>query len=223
MSDVKIGIIDDQRFKARHLRQNIKLFFEDGEVDSELKEYNVKAKVINPKDKIEFIVNEIVDKKFDVLIIDYNLSSGANINYNGVDLAEYVRERFDEFPVFILTGVIQDLYDEESYPASFVFNSVDYTEKEEIKKLVNENLVRECIMYRKRTKEIETDLLELSKKIGESVQVDNEIIKLQNKLAMRCFNDSNIPFEIIDVDVLGKLTAMNQKLDKLIEKVKNEN
>ena len=222
MSKVNIGIIDDKKFKANKLRQTIKLFFQKEEFDKELHDFDITAMVLEPKKDIEFIIGEIREKDIDVLIVDYNLSSGANISYNGVKLAEYIRSSLDEFPVFILTGVIQDLYDDESYPASFVFNSVDYEEQLSIRRLVNEKLVRECIMYRKRTEELEKTLSERKKHTGESIHIDNEIIGLQNKLAKRCYNDSKIPFNVINVEVLGKLSDINEKLDEMVKKVENE-
>lgn len=222
MKEINIGIIDDKKFKAQQLRQTIKLFFKKEEFDKELKDYKITASVLELKRTIEAVINEIRENNIDVLIIDYNLSSGVNISYNGVELAEYIKKTLDEFPVFILTGVIQDLYDDESFPASFVYNSVDYEEQISIRRLINEKLVRECLMYRKRTEQLEGELTRLSKRFGESIQVDNDIISLQNKLAKRCFNNSKIPFNFVNVEVLGKLSIINEKLDEMIRRVEDE-
>ena len=61
------------------------------------------------------MVERIIEKGVDAVIIDYKLSSQKAISYSGVSLAKELHLRLYGFPIFVLTTYQDDLFDHELF------------------------------------------------------------------------------------------------------------
>ena len=100
-----IGIIDDDPSKITQMITCIRLCCNDEDGNP------IKAKYANCElipveleltGSMDDMVERIIEKRLDAVIIDYKLSSQRAISYSGVSLANELHLRLWRFPVFVL-------------------------------------------------------------------------------------------------------------------------
>lgn len=220
---VNVLIIDDEANKVNLLMQSMK----DVEIQKTSETYKINPIKIPDKNNdsevslpadMEDILSIIHDKNVHAVILDYKLTSKLCVQYNGIELAEYIKNNFAEFPLFILTSFDEDIYTKELYDTYNIFDFLRVQEEENefqelIKKIVEQYLVSQKKIYH-----WQIELNKLLKKQGENAKIDSEILELDAKLEKALGgNYRSIPSKT-KRDLLDntKITKLLEKVDKLL-------
>ena len=128
METFNIAILDDSKSKVDTIRV---LFMQQSDraekcYDGRYSDYNLQLKPINIEKSCDQIIDEIISSKFDAIIIDYQLDSSGIISDNGITIATRIKERFSEYPLFILTAYEDSLFRNEVFDAYQVYNYENY-------------------------------------------------------------------------------------------------
>lgn len=110
----KIGIIDDDQSKVTQMITMIRLCCNDEEghpIKEKYANYELIPIELSLLDNTDDMVEQIVEKRLDAVIIDYKLSSQKAVSYSGVSLAKELCLRLYGFPIFVLTTYKDDLFD----------------------------------------------------------------------------------------------------------------
>lgn len=102
----KIGIIDDDQSKVTQMITMIRLCCNDEEghpIKEKYANYELIPIELSLLDNTDDMVEQIVEKRLDAVIIDYKLSSQKAVSYSGVSLAKELCLRLYGFPIFVLT------------------------------------------------------------------------------------------------------------------------
>lgn len=127
-----IGIIDDREDLRITLKRKI---------DLSLRVLSLSWSTLDtfPFNDLSDYINWIRENDIAVLILDERLQestlNGINVNYNGSQLIEFLRNSLQEFPVFAITSHTQDvdlqsrfpLFDEILNRQNFLLHANDYT------------------------------------------------------------------------------------------------
>lgn len=116
--DDKIGIIDDDQSKVTQMITMIRLCCNDEEghpIKEKYANYELIPIELSLLDNTDDMVEQIVEKRLDAVIIDYKLSSQKAVSYSGVSLAKELCLRLYGFPIFVLTTYKDDLFDHELF------------------------------------------------------------------------------------------------------------
>lgn len=164
--------------------------------------------VLDLKENVEEMVEEIIDSKVAGLVIDYNLNSSlSNIHYNGVDVIKLLLNTIKEFPCYVLTS-----YEAEAE------NSLLDPDFIRDKKFVSEHtgffihkLRTKIESYHKRIELYKDEIMELSKLFPNLTSRQEErLIELDDILEKNSNAPSSITSEM-------KKVSNNDRLDKLIK------
>lgn len=223
---IRVGIIDDNAEKIVNITTNlvkdVDSILEDNNSISQDKKNQYEKYEITPIEvklvaNMDKMLQEIIDKNINILIIDYKLNSLSNISFSGVDLAKKVNDTMIDFPVFLLTSFEEDLYNKEIFNSYQVFDYSRYMSESNETLELNYKIIKQVLIYRKQIESWESRLLELIKHAGISSDVDDEIMELDRKLSSSIFGNkilSNRTKKIVCSD------KMNELLDKLEEIIK---
>lgn len=130
----KIGIIDDDQSKVTQMITMIRLCCNDEEghpIKEKYANYELIPIELSLLDNTDDMVEQIVEKRLDAVIIDYKLSSQKAVSYSGVSLAKELCLRLYGFPIFVLTTYKDDLFDHELFDSYLVFDFARYIAENE--------------------------------------------------------------------------------------------
>ena len=119
MEIFNIAILDDNKSKINTIEV---LFMQQNDKSTNLYDeryanYQLKLIPIDVEKSYDEIISEIIQNKFDAIIVDYDFSSFAKTTNNGVYAAKKIQEKFSEFPLFILTAYEERLFKNEVFDA----------------------------------------------------------------------------------------------------------
>lgn len=214
IKEIRVGIIDDDDNKVTSIETKLKYPTFTSENRQDLySNYKIIPEIVEIKPTLEDMIIELSENHFyEVLLIDYKLSSLASAGYNGVDLANEISNWKSFQPIFLLTSFEDELYSNEVFPSYQVFNIErflnDKNEQEEIfMKIVKQY---EYIIEKKK---LWTEELLVLKKIPDknSEQLSREI-ELDNWIESTVSKKSKL-------NTVQKLDLETNKLESLIEKI----
>lgn len=168
------------------------------------------------------IVENIIDKKIDVLLIDYNLASYATVPYTGVQLARYIQKKLMEIPLFILTSYEDELYEQEVFDVYQIFNFERYLSEQEERIELHYKLFQQVVKYHKQLELWKKEIESLLEQKGQSVEIDKRILELDSKLEKSIDGYIAIPHEIKTDLKSNKLNELIEKIDLLLKEACNE-
>lgn len=218
----RIGIIDDDRSKTTQMIATLRLCCND-EDGHPLKEKYANCELIPIEltlvDNTEEMVENIVEKRLDAVIIDYKLSSQKTIAYTGVSLAKQLQLRLAGFPIFVLTTYQDDLFDRESFDAYLVFDFNRYIDSDNNQERIelNSKLIEQIKKYRFEMESWKKELRELLPRMGESAEIDERILELDSLLEKSLDGRSAFPISIKRDFAAEKINELISKIDSLIE------
>ncbi len=216
-----IGIIDDDVSKITQLITRLRMgtLSKDEKICKtqydDIKLNPIEIKLDANKDNM---LDKILEKKCDALIIDYKLSSQQTVSYTGVDLVKRINARFEGFPMFILTSHESDLFMKELFDAYLVFDFDRYIAEELERIELNTKIIEQIRKYRFSIEQAKYELNLLLKNKGDNVKIDDQILKLDS------FIEKSICGDVILNDKIKKeLTGNNLKdlidrIDKLLKR-----
>lgn len=214
MNQIKIGIIDDDSSKVTQIMTHLKYGMKGASRQKMEKYSNIEFVIfeINLASEMEEIAKTILEKKIDVILIDYNLSSYATIPYTGVQLAKYIQEKFLDFPLFILTSYEDELYEQEIFDSYQIFDFERYLSEEKERIELHYKLIEQVFKYQKQIEQWKNEIKNLLPEKGKSAEIDNRILELDNKLEKSIDGISAIPIQI-------KNTLKSSKIDEILNKI----
>ena len=225
MNDIKknvinVGIIDDDETKRSQIISKLDDFVDgaSAEIKERYEEYNLKPIELEIKTNINDLLEEILDKNIDALVVDYMLSSyEAAIDYTGVKFAEETDKKYMGFPIFILTSYEEELYQKEIFDAYKVFSFERYMNDDQERIEINVKIVEQCIKRKRQIEEWKTQLEELLPKQGESSEIDEKIMELDSNLEKSFDGEHAISKELKEKLSGDNFTLLLSKLDDLLK------
>lgn len=219
-----IGILDDNK------AIQIKLTLIAHSLSINSIKYNFTAVEIPLDENIEKIIDNIEEAKVDYVWIDYDYSSIQEIAFNGIDIANALLARHEDFPLSIITSYEDKLYENDlpfkpenviSYEDFMNSNAIiDESTSDNIylKRIIRQilNYEKEEIYYKKKLNKLLND-----KNLNNNVEIDSAILKLDNKLENRLNAKLALPEKLKQDFTNNKLDTLIEQLDKILGDYKN--
>lgn len=182
---IKVGIIDDDETKRTQIMSLLRDGIEgkSAEVVDKYSSFELVPEELDIQPDVDDIIDEIIERDIDVLLVDYQLSSyNSNVSFTGVRIAEEIESKYLDFPTFVLTSFEDELYKQELFDPCKVFDVDRYMHDDNERSELNKKLIEQ---YLKRGKKIENAKAELNKLLkdeGTSQKIDNRILELDEFL-----------------------------------------
>lgn len=221
METFNIAILDDNKSKINTIKV---LFMQLSDKSNELYDdrysnYSLQLLPISVKKSCDEIIEEIIHTKFDAIIIDYQLDSFANTLNNGIAIATKIKEKFSEYPLFILTAYEESLFKNEVFDAYQVYNYENYTNNVMATKEFHSHIIEQILKSRKQVKIWEKELISLMRMPEKEKTSDivTKIIDLDNKIEKAIDGTSCLSTKTKSDLSLNKLDELLKQADKLLE------
>ena len=221
METFNIAILDDSKSKVDTIRV---LFMQQSDraekcYDGRYSDYNLQLKPINIEKSCDQIIDEIISSKFDAIIIDYHLDSSGIISDNGITIATRIKERFSEYPLFILTAYEDSLFRNEVFDAYQVYNYENYVNNVTATKEFHCHIIEQILKSRKQIEIWELELASLLKIPEEERTADivSKIIDLDNKIEKSIDGTSCLPAKTKSDLSSNKLSELLKQADELLK------
>ena len=167
--------------------------------------------------EIDNMIEHIIEKRLDAVIIDYKLSSHRAISYTGVSLAKGIHVRLMGFPIFVLTTYRDDLFDHELFDAYLVFDFARYIGEDKERVEINSKLIEQIKKYRTEIENWKNELESLLPHAGESATIDERILELDSWLERSIDGRTAISLPVKRDFTAEKINELISKIDSLIE------
>lgn len=217
-----IGIIDDDRTKVTQLLIFLKKAWEDNKgnlIKDNYKDISLVPSEIQLEIDMNKMVDQILSKKPDALIIDFKLSSQENISYSGVTLANAIESKLRGFPVFILTSYEDDLYEKENFDAYQVFDFQRYIDDVQERLEIHSKIVQQIKKYNNTLNQWKEELIKLVPHAGENANIDDRILLLDSLIESSIDGNSSLPQKLKkELYDTNRIQILINKIDKLIGK-----
>lgn len=219
--EYKIGIIDDDETKITQLITCLRkgtLSKNEKICKTQYDDIKLKPIEIELETNIENMLNKVVDNKCNALIIDYKLSSQQTVSYNGVDLAIKINNRFEAFPMFILTSHESDLFMKELFDAYLVFDFDRYITEELERIEFNTKIIEQVRKYCLSIERAKGELNSLLKDKGKNVDIDYRILELDSFLERSIFGEASLNNKLKKELSGNNLKDLIDKIDELLKR-----
>lgn len=219
MIELKIGIIDDDCSKITMIMTQLLCInnYPEGEKKKKYENFTFIPIAIDLKNTLEEMLEEIIEKKVDALLIDYKLSSQKNVSYTGVSLAKEIENTMEGFPIFILTAYEDDLYTQEVFNAYQIVDASDYFNNDNKTLEINMKIIEQILKHKKEFEIWEEELKSLLSRKGESAEIDSKILELNRKLEGSINKKGLLPEKIIKELSSEKIDEFILKINKIID------
>lgn len=219
LEEFKIGIIDDEQSKVNHISTKIRMFSKKKEEEKgKYSNYILTPVAVALTKPISDLVEQIKNHNLDAVIVDYCLTSSVNISYNGVEASNEILENFSNFPIFVLTGYKEELYEQEIFNSYQVFDYTRYMEEEEESAELHTKLIEQILKTRKQKELWIKELKELLPREGESAEIDARILELDANIEKSINKKNMIPIETKKKLEDPKFDELISKIDKILER-----
>lgn len=216
----RIGIIDDDSSKITQMITMIRLCCDD-EDGQPLKEkyanYELNPVELALAETPSEMVERIIEKGVDAVIIDYKLSSQKAISYSGVLLAKELHLRLYGFPIFVLTTYQDDLFDHELFDSYLVFDFDRYIGDDKERIEFNSKLIEQIKKHRAEMANWKVELESLIPRAGESASIDERILDLDSRLEKSVYGNAAISLPVKEGFTAERINELISKIDSLIE------
>lgn len=219
METLNIAILDDDETKISRIKTK---FVQQNDQNTEIyndsySNYILNLIPIDVEQSCEQIVEEIIANNFDGIIIDYDFTSFAKTPNNGVKIANQINKKVSEYPLFILTAYEKQLFANEMFDAYQIYNYDNYLNNVNATKEFHSRLIEQILKSRKQKSQWETELKNLLKKAGTSIEIDSRILELDNKLEKSLDKECALNPKLKEDLSSSKLVELMEKIDKVLE------
>lgn len=219
MNELRVGIIDDDETKITQIYTLLLDGWNKASPEKKAKysEYRLTPIEMPVCPSIEDAIGLIQEERIECVLIDYRLTSYGNIKYTGVELTQELLRVKHGFPVFILTSYEDEIYAKELFDVYQIFDFDRYMNDSAERVELNTKIVEQVLKYRKELISWERELLELLPRAGENVSIDTRILQLDEYIENSIDGKHLIPAQVKNQLSRGKIDALLEKLDKLLE------
>ncbi len=219
METLNIAILDDDKTKISRIKTK---FVQQNDQNTEIyndsySNYILNLIPIDVEQSCEQIVEEIIANNFDGIIIDYDFTSFAKTPNNGVKIANQINKKVSEYPLFILTAYEKQLFANEMFDAYQIYNYDNYLNNVNATKEFHSRLIEQILKSRKQKSQWETELKNLLKKAGTSIEIDSRILELDNKLETSLDKECALNPKLKQDLSSSKLVELIEKINKVLE------
>lgn len=217
---IKVGILDDNSSKVTEIMTLLKYGMKKASIEKRNKyaKYILKPYEIIVQANIEDIIEEVIKKEIDCILVDYKLSSYATVNFTGVEFAKKLEEVLYNFPIFILTAYEDDLFDKEIYNAYQIFNYDRYLKEEAENIELNFKIIEQVLKRNREIKQWEKEIEILLPKAGLTAKIDAQLLELDSKIEKSINAKSAIPLKIKEDLSSNKIGKLLEKIDEILDK-----
>ncbi len=218
MTELKVLAVDDDQPK---LTQLLHVLRKSIGMKKELSD-GIPATVFQPDEfhikdgvAIDEVVNAILCA--DCAVIDYQLGSGANVSFTGVDVLNETLKRHKNFPAFLLTSHQDDVFSKEIVDVCHVFAFDRYLESSKYTEEINRAILRQVCNHERERKDWEFRLLELKKKKRRTIEEDECMLELDTWIEQCSSHEANAMSKRVKRDLTKpKIDELISKIDALI-------
>ena len=200
METFNIAILDDCPNKIHRIQTKFKQRNDPKTdiYDDRYEMYTLALHSINVNKTAEEIINEINKNSFDAIIIDYDLSSFATTTKNGVTIAQQIKEKFSEYPLFILTAYEDRLFQNEIFDAYQIYTYANYLNNTDTTKEFHSRIIQQILKSKKQIESWERELNNLYQKSLEerTIKDISRMIDLDNKIENSIDGKSALPSKL---------------------------
>ncbi|MBQ3808677.1 MAG: hypothetical protein II840_12055 [Kiritimatiellae bacterium] len=219
MTELKVLAVDDDQPK---LTQLLRVLGKSSGMTKELSD-GIPATVFQPSEfhikdgvAIEEVVNAILGA--DCAVIDYQLGSGANVSFTGVDVLNETLKRHKNFPAFLLTSHQDDVFSKEIVDVCHVFAFDRYLASPAYAREINRAILRQVCNHKRERNDWESRLLELRNKKRRTVEEDEYILELDTWIEQCSSHETNAISKRVKRDLTKpKIDELISKIDALIK------
>lgn len=219
MSKIRVGIIDDDETKVTQIFTLLLEGWDKAAPQKKAKysQYELIPVEIPLKQSIDDVVVVIQNTHVECVLIDYRLTSYGKNNYTGVELSQEILRRRHGFPIFILTSYEDEIYTKELFDVYQIFDFDRYMNDTAERVELNTKIVEQVQKYRKELTSWEKELLDLLPHAGDSAVTDARILLLDSYIENAIDGKHLIPAQVKNQLTKGKIDALLEKLDRLLE------
>ncbi|PXV91660.1 hypothetical protein C8E03_103218 [Lachnotalea glycerini] len=216
---IKIGILDDDTSKVTQIITQLLYGMQEAsktKIDK-YREYEFEPYEISIDLDIDEMIDFIRKNKIECVLVDYNLSSYANISFTGVQFAKCLESTLLDFPVFILTAYEDELYEQEVFNAYQVFDFTRYLSESEERIELNYKIIEQVLKYYKQIESWKGELKRLLPASGKSSEIDDRILYLDTMIEKSIDAEKALPDRIKRELQVDRVDELMKKIDKLLE------
>ncbi|WP_312106220.1 hypothetical protein [Lachnoclostridium sp.] len=216
---IRIGILDDDSSKVTQIITQLLYGMQEApktKIDK-YSEFEFKPYEISIDLEIDEMIDFIRENKIDCVLVDYNLSSFANINFTGVQFAKHLESALLDFPVFILTAYEDELYEQEIFNAYQVFDFARYLSQKDERIELNYKIIEQVLKYYKQIENWKEELKKILPAAGRSSEIDDRILYLDTMLEKSINAEKALPDRIKRELQVNRVDELMKKIDKLIQ------
>jgi len=217
----KIGLIDDDPREIRKVKRTIKVNAPKN-TPFDFKIYDI-GENINEliKSLTDKIIEDIKKNEISSLIIDYKIMIEAT-KIEGTDIFDEIHDLVPEFPVIILTDVIEDCIKHDFIDPDKVYKKSSYFKLENDYSIdKTKNIFRNMERYLMRRDILQSKLESAKKELvekGNEQEIFDELIEIENKLDDFVPIDQSEIEKAIDSKRLKEVVDLLEQADKILEK-----
>lgn len=221
METFHIAILDDSPDKIHRIQTKFKQRNDkkNNLYDKQYENYTLILHPINVNKTVEEIIGEINRNGFDAIIIDYDLSSFSTTTKNGITIAKQIKEKFSEYPLFILTAYEDRLFQNEIFDAYQIYTYDNYLNNKDTTKELHSRIIQQILKSKKQIKLWEQELNDLSQKSLEerTIKDISRMIDLDNKIERSIDGKSALPSKLKKDLYTNKLDELLKKADEILK------
>lgn len=221
METFHIAILDDSPDKIHRIQTKFKQRNDKKNdlYDKQYENYTLILHPINVNKTVEEIIGEINRNGFDAIIIDYDLSSFATTTKNGITIAKQIKEKFSEYPLFILTAYEDRLFQNEIFDAYQIYTYDNYLNNKDTTKELHSRIIQQILKSKKQIKLWEQELNDLSQKSlkERTIKDVSRMIDLDDKIEHSIDGKSALPSKLKKDLYTNKLDELLKKADEILK------
>lgn len=178
--------------------------------------------LLHPKEKIEDMVQMIIDMHPDAVVSDFQLKvKEPKVQYNGADLIQEIKKIKEYLPCFLLT----------SYEGEAVNNTIDVNWVHDKNELIPEEndkpafsvkVVQQMHVNRKIVEKLKQQSRELMHKVIMSEDEERNFVSINNEIEKYLYKDYILPDEFKGLDGLHKLDKLIELSESLIKSIESQ-
>lgn len=209
-----IGLVDDEENQLAQIRRTIKTNAPKG-IEYDFITYELSDDIKSLVDNVfGKAIHDIKNNQLSLLIIDYKIMIQVT-KVEGTDILKKIQKLLPQFPVIILTDVIDDCISHNFVDPDKVYRKSDFFKLEsEYSKNKTANIFRNMERYDVIRSHLEINLNSLKSQLvdeGANQELYNKLIETEKEL------DEYIPIEQTEVDKVFDSSKMKEMIE-LLEK-----